>query len=158
MMLERCIQNGRKYWIDMDTRVKVRLKPLTETRAPRCEVTVGYITKMLELDQEQWIDIQIHPDRNSTVDIVVKHLGKTEEEFKSREELAISVEEIKINGISDTKFVWAGKFHPEYPRWEEDKGPIDTHYLGFNGEWRLTISIPAYTWIHKIQGLGWIYD
>jgi hypothetical protein len=142
----------------MDTKVRVKLKPITETRAPLCNITVGYVTKMFELDHEQWVEIQIHPDRGDAVDIVVKHHGKTEDEFKSGKDLAVMVEEIEINGISDPKFVWAGKFHPEYPRWEEDKGPIDTHYLGFNGEWRLTITIPAYTWMHKILGLGWIYD
>lgn len=142
----------------MDTKVRVKLKPVTETRAPRCEVTVGYVTKMFELDQEQWVEIQIHPDRGDAVDIVVKHHGKTEDEFKSGKDLAVMVEEIEINGISDPKFVWAGKFHPEYPRWEEDKGAIDTNYLGFNGKWSLTISIPAYTWIHKTLSLGWIYD
>jgi hypothetical protein len=142
----------------MDTKVRVKLNPVTETRAPLCEVTVGYVTKMCKLDQEQWIDFYIHPNRGDTIDIIVKHHGKTEEEYKSGRNLAISVEEIEINDITDPKFVWQGKFHPEYPRWEEDKGAIDTNYLGFNGEWRLTISIPAYTWIHKTLSLGWIYD
>lgn len=142
----------------MDTRVRIRLRPISDTRPPRCEITAGYITRMRQLDSEQWFDFHIHPDRGSTVDIVVKHVGKTEEEFKSRKELAISVEEIEINGISDPKFVWKGRFHPEYPRWEEDKGPIDTNYLGFNGEWKLQITIPAYTWIHQTQSLGQIYD
>ena len=142
----------------MDTKVRVKLKPITETRAPQCEVTVGYVTKMLTLDQEQWVDIQIHPDKDSEVDIVVKHHGKTEEEFKSGQDLAVIVEELEINGISDPKFVWAGKFYPIYPRWEQDQGPIDTNYLGFNGEWKLSISIPAYTWIHKTLDLGWIYS
>lgn len=141
----------------MDTRVRIKLKPVTETRAPLCEVTVGYITKMCELDQEQWIEIQIHPDKGDTVDIIVRHRGKTDEEYKSGKNLAIMVEEIEINGITDPRFVWAGTFHPIYPRWEEDRGPIDTNYLGFNGEWRLLITIPAYTWIHKTLGLGWVY-
>lgn len=142
----------------MDTKVRVKLKPITETRALRCDVTVGYITKMVELDQEQWIEIIIHPDKGTDVDITVKHHSKTEGEFKSEKDLAVIVDKIEINGISDPRFVWQGKFHPEYPRWEEDKGPIDTNYLGFNGDWKLTISIPAYTWIHKTLDLGWIYD
>lgn len=142
----------------MDTKVRIKLKPVTETRALRCDVTVGYVTKMIKLDQEQWIEIMIHPDRGTEVDITVKHHGKTEEEYISGKDLAVVVEEIEINGISDPRFIWQGKFYPVYPRWEEDKGAIDTNYLGFNGDWRLTISIPAYTWIHKIQSLGWIYD
>ena len=142
----------------MNTKVRIRLNPITETRAPHCEVTVGYVTKMLKLDHEQWVEVQIHPDRGDTVDIIVKHHGKTDEEYKSGQDLAVVVEEIEINGINHPKFVWEGMFHPEYPRWEENQGPMDTNYLGFNGEWKLTISIPAYTWIHKTLDLGWIYS
>lgn len=146
----------------MDTKVRIKLKPIITTRVPYCDVTVGYVTKMYKLDQEQWVEIQIHPDKGDTVDIIVKHHGKTEEEFKnefnSGENLAVVVEQIEINGITDPKFVWQGKFYPQYPRWEKDQGPLDTHYLSFNGEWKLSISIPAYTWIHKTLGLGWIYN
>lgn len=142
----------------MDTKVRIKLKPVTETRDPRCDVTVGYITKMCELDQEQWIDFYIHPDRGDTVDIIVKHHGKTEEEYKSGQDLAVIVEAIEINNISDSRFVWAGKFYPIYPRWETNQKTLDTNYLGFNGEWKLSITIPAYTWIHKTLSLGWIYD
>jgi hypothetical protein len=142
----------------MDTRVRIRLRPVTVSRAPRCEVTVGYVTKMREIDQEQWIEFEIHPDPKSKCDIIVKHCGKTDEEYKSGQDLAVVVEEIEINGISDPQFIWQGKFHPVYPRWEEDKGAMDTNYLGFNGEWKLQITIPAYTWIHKTLSLGWIYD
>lgn len=157
-MLDHSIQNLAVYWTSMDTKVRVRLKPVTETRAPLCDVIIGYVTKMIKLDQEQWVEIMIYPDSGTDIDIIVKHHGKTEDEYKSAKDLAVIIEEIEINGISDPKFIWQGKFHPEYPRWEEDKGPIDTNYLGFNGEWKLTITIPAYTWIHKTLGLGWIYD
>lgn len=142
----------------MDTRIRVKLKPVTETRPPLCEVTVGDVTKTCEIDQEQWVEIQIQPDKGSTVDIIVKHHGKTDEEYYSGKALAVMVEEIEINGISDQRFVWQGGFHPDYPSWEEDRGPIDTNYLGFNGEWKLRITIPAYTWIHETLSLGWIYD
>ena len=31
-------------------------------------------------------------------------------------------------------------------------------YMGWNGQWKLTYSAPIFTWIHKIENLGWIYD
>ncbi|NDG22058.1 MAG: hypothetical protein EB162_05325 [Euryarchaeota archaeon] len=142
----------------MDTRVRIRLRPVTDTRAPCCDVTVGYITRGIVLDQEQWLEFMIRPDQGSSVDITVRHRGKTEAEYQTLQALAITIEEIEINGIADPRFVWQGQFHPEYPHWEPDRGALDTHYLGFNGTWRLTITIPAYTWMHQILGLGWIYD
>lgn len=142
----------------MDTNVRIKLKPISDSRAPKCNITVGYVTKMRELDKEQWVEFLIYPDKGSNIDLIIEHHGKTDAEFKSGKELAILIEEIEINGVSDSKFLWQGKFYPNYPSWEKDQGPLDTHYLGFNGSWKLNITIPAYTWIHKTLDLGWIYD
>lgn len=30
-------------------------------------------------------------------------------------------------------------------------------YLGWNGMWKFQFEIPIFTWIHKLEGLGWIY-
>lgn len=31
-------------------------------------------------------------------------------------------------------------------------------YLGWNGLWVLEFELPIFTWIHKLENLGWIYD
>jgi hypothetical protein len=31
-------------------------------------------------------------------------------------------------------------------------------YLSWNGKWTLTFDVPVFTWIHRVQNLGWIYD
>lgn len=78
---------------------------------------------------------------------------------------AIFIKEIEFFGINDPRFVHAGIYYPKYPEpWasQQPSQPPETispcQYLGFNGKWTLTFSIPVFTWIHKIQDLGWIYD
>lgn len=80
---------------------------------------------------------------------------------------AVIIESVSFFGIEDSRFVWAGIYTPEYPEpWasqQKSKGAVlQTHlvnqdYLGWNGQWALTFDVPVFTWIHKIQNLGWIY-
>jgi len=81
---------------------------------------------------------------------------------------AVNIRHIEFFGISDPRFVWAGHYHPIYhPSWidqQKQNGivpePVLTQhtYLGWNGIWYLDFSVPIFTWMHKIQSLGWIYD
>ena len=32
------------------------------------------------------------------------------------------------------------------------------NYVDWNGIWVLDFTVPVYTWLHKVLGLGWIYD
>lgn len=78
---------------------------------------------------------------------------------------AVVIDRIIFNGIEDNRFIWAGEYRPEYPEpWysEQENKPdllLKNHtYLGWNGKWTLTFSMPIFTWIHKTQNLGWIFD
>ena len=91
----------------------------------------------------------------------------TVEMFDKQDMEAVIVEQISFFGISDPKFVWAGIYEPVYPEpWATQQTQqgvvlkqqlISHNYLSWNGQWRLTFSVPVFTWIHKIQDLGWIY-
>lgn len=80
---------------------------------------------------------------------------------------AVIIDSIKFNNISSDRFVWAGIYSPNYPEpWATEQrllgNIIDPHlkhhtYLGWNGKWALTFSMPIFTWIHKTEDLGWIY-
>ena len=141
----------------MNTEVKLKLRAINSNKPLKCHVTVGYITKTLEIDQSQWIEFMIHPDKGDTVDIIVDYYSKTKEDFGTNGGHAILIEDVEINGISDPKILNQGIFYPDYPEWEEDQGPIRVHYLGFKGRWVLPITIPAYTWLHQTLDLGWHY-
>jgi hypothetical protein len=81
---------------------------------------------------------------------------------------AVIIDSVSFFEISDPKFAWVGVYEPNYPEpWateQRTQGVVLTQhlsphtYLGFNGKWTLTFDIPVFTWIHKIQNLGWIYD
>jgi hypothetical protein len=140
----------------MDTEVKIKLRAVNSDRPLTCHVTVGYVTKRLEIDQSQSVEFKIHPDKGDTIDIVVDY-DKKLEDFRTDGGTAILIEDIEINSISDPKILHQGIFYPDYPEWEEDQGPLRVHYLGFKGRWILSITIPAYTWLHETLDLGWHY-
>ena len=81
---------------------------------------------------------------------------------------AVIIESISIYGITSNEFVLQGVYRPEYPSdWYQqqlDQGSVpdpilkSQTYLGWNGEWRLEITSPIFTWIHRVQNLGWIYE
>lgn len=80
---------------------------------------------------------------------------------------AVIVESVSFFGIEDPKFAWAGIYEPEYPEpWATQqraqgvvlKQQLTAHtYLGWPGKWRLTFTVPVFTWVHQTQDLGWIY-
>jgi hypothetical protein len=78
---------------------------------------------------------------------------------------AITIDWVSINGIQDQRFVWKGQYCPDYPEpWygQQDPKPQPVlwghTYLGWNGQWRLEIQVPAFEWMHQVLDLGWIYD
>ena len=37
-------------------------------------------------------------------------------------------------------------------------GPLYGTYICWNKRWHLPITFPAFTWIHKLENLGWIHE
>lgn len=78
---------------------------------------------------------------------------------------AVIVDSISFFGITDPKFAWQGVYTPVYPElWASQqplplaKSILGQTYLGWNGLYQLTFDIPVFTWIHRVQNLGWIYQ
>lgn len=77
---------------------------------------------------------------------------------------AVIIKNVKINGISNPKIAWAGIYYPDYPKpWASKQQHLPLAlpgqtYLGWNGQWQLGITLPAFTWLHQTLGLGWIYE
>lgn len=80
---------------------------------------------------------------------------------------AVVVENVSFFGIEDPKFAWTGVYEPIYPEpWatqQREKGVVlkpqlcPHTYIGWPGKWTLTFDLPVFTWIHRVQNLGWIY-
>jgi hypothetical protein len=97
--------------------------------------------------------------------LTVELLNKTDADTVNGLDKAVVIESVGFFGISDPKFVWAGEYCPDYPEpWYSEQivkpAPLlkNHTYLCWNGKWTLTFDVPVFTWIHKIQDLGWIYD
>jgi len=80
----------------------------------------------------------------------------------------LEIERIVIDGISTDRMIWEGVYSPIYPEpWASEqrmlgnvlkKSSTGFTVLGWDGNWELTFTAPVFTWIHKLENLGWIYD
>ena len=80
----------------------------------------------------------------------------------------LEISDLGIGRIHSRSFVWQGIYRPRYPEpWaseQREQGIIldpqlrNTDYLGWNGAWSLVFSCPVFSWIHRIENLGWVYD
>ena len=66
---------------------------------------------------------------------------------------AIIIKHLDIDGF-DICSGWTHLAH-----YQNDHNYTDpTTHLGFNGEWRLEVTEPFYTWRHQTLSLGWLLD
>jgi hypothetical protein len=60
---------------------------------------------------------------------------------------------VSFFGITDPKFAWAGMYQTQH-----SSNAVSQTYLSWNGTWTLRFDVPVFTWMHHVQGLGWIYQ
>ena len=65
---------------------------------------------------------------------------------------AIYIHPIEIEGYKLDDFMYQATYYPI------GRDSLKSNYLGWNGHWRLDFTTPIFTWIHKTQQLGWIYE
>ena len=76
----------------------------------------------------------------------------------------ITIGAVRINGIHLPRFNWIATYEPVFPEpWYSQQNPRpnpvqagETH-LGWNGRWQLTFDAPVFSWIHKLEGMGWVW-
>lgn len=144
----------------METRIDVLLKPVWFHKFPTGRIGVnGNLTEFI-LKEPTWFHFKLDQPRDSKITLTVEYYGKGILDTKDNLDTSIVIEEVKLNDLSDPCFVWAGIYYPNYPDYYKNKIPklTNINYLGWNGTWHLELTVPIYTWIHKIQNLGWIYD
>lgn len=131
--------------------ITLLLKPIGN---PKCLIQLGDQRFDLLINHEQSIDIDFCGHGKHVLEI--EHYGKDNLDPTT----ALIIEDVKLNGISDVKFVYQGVYHPKYPPHLINNSKILPHqnYLSWNGVWQLDFTLPIYTWIHKTLDLGWIYD
>jgi hypothetical protein len=121
---------------------------------PKCRITLDDQKTELVVNSNAWV--KLFYQGNGTARLSIEHYGKAELDPTT----ALIIDQIKFNGISGTKFIYQGIYYPSYPSHLRDKNSILPHqnYLSWNGIWYLDFTLPIYTWIHKVEDLGWIYD
>jgi hypothetical protein len=154
--------------IDYPIELDIHLRSIWHNTPPEINIGVNTDIKNIVLSNDQTFHYEFTASETST--ITVELLNKINDDSVPNKGLdkAVIIESISFFGISDPKFIWAGVYEPNYPEpWATEqqnqgvvlKQHLSPHtYLGFNGKWTLTFSVPVFTWIHKVQDLGWIYD
>ena len=143
---------------EFPVKLAVTLIPKLSKTPPSVLVSVPGQVCRVELWETQRIELEF-----------TAPLGWVEIVFYNKPDLdntmAVIVDKIEFFGISDPKFVWAGVYTPKYPEpWYSQQTPqpaVHLHqknHLGWNGTWRLDFEIPVFTWMHRVQNLGWIYQ
>lgn len=84
----------------------------------------------------------------------------SESQIENGIDMAVEIESVTIHNIMLDRLKWAGKYYPNYPEDYPDKKPkLQPHtYLGWNGKWVLEFDTPVFTWIHRLENLGWLYS
>ena len=80
-------------------------------------------------------------------------------------DMAVEIVAVAIEGMTLDRFKWSSRYYPVYPEpWaSEQTDPLpefhpSATYLGWNGRWELEFATPIFTWIHRLENLGWIYS
>jgi hypothetical protein len=145
-------------------KLAVTLRPIWHQDPPR--VRIGIDSNLTEIDITETATINFEFASTQSCKLIVELLNKQDSDTVPDLGLdkAVVIENIGFFGITDPRFVWAGEYRPCYPEpWASEQEHLEKvlknhSYLGWNGQWSLTFDMPVFTWIHRIQDLGWIYN
>ena len=144
--------------IKYNTVLQIELEP--EGKFPVIDYGIDLIETSCQLEDKTILTF----DRDLTVGehkFILNFQNKTNE----TPDYAVKINAVIAEGICTDRLKWQGKYYPNYP---EPWASQQTHkletvinsatYLGWNGKWELVFTVPIFTWIHRIENLGWIYD
>ena len=151
------------YPVELD----IHLGSVWHNNPPEINIGINNNIQRIILSKNQTFHYEFIADNTAT--LTVELLNKTDADTVLDKGLdkAVIIESISFFGITDPRFAWAGVYKPDYPEpWateQHNKGVVlkqhlSPHtYLSWPGKWTLTFDVPVFTWIHRVQNLGWIY-
>ena len=150
--------------IEYPVKLDISLTPVWHDTPPEINIGIDNHLEKVVLSESRVFHYEFLASDTTT--LTVELLNKTDSDTVLEQGLdrAVIIESVSFFGISDPKFAWEGIYKPEYPEpWASQqmdlKSLLKNHtYLSWNGKWTLTFTIPVFTWIHRVQNLGWIYD
>jgi hypothetical protein len=136
--------------IDYQVKMNLQLRPVNH---PRVLITASNKTIDQILTHTQKFEFDFVA--NDQVTVQVHHIDKLD----SDPDTAVEIVGISFFGITDPRFAWSGVYTPAYPtHWTGPKELPGQTYLGWNGVWALTFSVPVFSWMHQKLNLGWQYQ
>ena len=75
-------------------------------------------------------------------------------------DMAVEIKSVLFENMELDRFKWAANYYPDYPADYPDKQKVikSATYLGWNGLWELPFTTPIFTWIHRLENLGWLHE
>lgn len=152
------------YPVDID----IRLRPVWHNNPPEINIGINDNLQRVILSDATTFHYNIEESKSPT--LTVELLNKTDADTIIEQGLdkAVIIESISFFNIADPRFIWMGVYTPDYPEpWateQRNRGVVlkpqlsNQTYISWNGKWTLTFDVPVFTWIHRVQNLGWIYD
>ena len=141
----------------MDTEIEIKITPIgrpiitygisddqSATIALDVPCTLRFAMKLSKGEHKVFIDF-----RNKTNDTP---------------DMAVIIDSVSFGGITTDRMKWAGLYYPDYPEpWASTQTNLpvvhaNATFLGWNGRWELPFMTPIYTWIHRLENLGWLYN
>jgi len=153
---------------DYTVKLTVQLTSIWHNTPPEINIGINNNIQRIILTDNQAFHYEFTANDTSTLSIEL--LNKTNADTIPDKGLdkAVIIESVSFFGITNPKFIWAGIYKPDYPEpWatnQRNQGVVlkpqitNQNYLGWNGKWQLTFTVPVFTWIHKVQSFGWLYD
>jgi len=143
-----------------NTEFSIQLKPHGTVKPI---ITYGFKdsidVNLLTLDNDTRLDFNIDLPPGPAV-FYIRFENKTDD----TPDMAVEIESVTFEGMTLDRFKWSNKYYPDYPKqWaSEQTEPLpkfhqSATYLGWNGCWELEFESPIFTWIHRLENLGWIY-
>lgn len=147
------------------TVIEIDLIPEYHHTPPTIMIGVDSVAEPQQITQPTHLtfDLELEPGAHS---LIIDYVGKTNRDTVPGQGLdqTILIDCISFNGIQLDRFVWESTYTPTYPEpWfsQQTVKPPTTHQgsakLGWNGRWQLNFNAPAFTWIHQIEKMGWIW-
>jgi hypothetical protein len=129
--------------------------------APQISYSIDGIIANNQLELSVPMDLHFNLDLEEGLHkLVIDFYNKTND----NPDMAVEIKYVEFEGMRLDRFKWSSKYFPTYPEpWasEQTIALPEYHssatYLGWNGRWELYFETPIFTWIHKLENLGWIY-
>jgi hypothetical protein len=76
---------------------------------------------------------------------------------------AVEIKYVRIENFTLNSFLWNNRYYPRYPKHLLQQKDLpefyqSSTYMGWNGIWVFEFEVPIFTWVHKLENVGWIFD